>query len=146
MKPNGTLGATTFHRDNSFWIPDVRSAFASFPFEAPFPTEVRMQMHDSGEWTDPAWIEKHLEEEGFSDVKVTVNPGTYKMESAEEFVRTFGMMLSWLTKTWWSEELSEKHPMEEVNELIKEHLEEKYEGKGWDINWLVICMTTRVEK
>ncbi|CAM1503114.1 Fc.00g078900.m01.CDS01 [Cosmosporella sp. VM-42] len=146
LKPKGIFGATTFHSDNSFWIPDVRSAFASFPFEAPIPPKIRMQMHDSGDWTDPAWIEKHLKEEGFAEVKVTLNPGTYRMESAEEFVRTFGMMLTWLINTWWSEETREKHPVEEVKELMRKHLEEKYEGEGWEINWLLICMTASVEK
>lgn len=105
-----------------------------------------MQLHDSGDWTDPSWIEGHLKEQGLEDVEVTVNPGTYHMESADEFIMTFGMMLSWLLNTWWSEELREEHSMEEVKELIRKHLVEKYEGRGWDINWLLICMTARVAK
>ncbi|CAJ0541541.1 Ff.00g081020.m01.CDS01 [Fusarium sp. VM40] len=112
LKPGGIFGATTFHKDNTFWLPDVRSAFESFPFHAPFP-EVKMQMHDQGDWTNPAWIEEHLKEQGFQDVNVTVHSDKYLVKSAEEFVLQFGMMLGWLMKTWWSEEVRNEHGMDE---------------------------------
>lgn len=146
LVPGGVLGATTFHRDNKFWIPDTRSAFASLPFTAPLPETLRMQMHDSGDWTDPAWIEQHMKEQGFVGVKVTVVPGSCRMESANEFLRTFGMMITWLTNSWWTEEQRREHPIEEVRELTKKHLEEKYGGEGWEINWVEICATGRVDK
>jgi hypothetical protein len=28
---------------------------------------------------------------------------------------------------------------------LRKHLEEKYEGKGWDVEWKVICLTGKVE-
>ncbi|KAH7143800.1 S-adenosyl-L-methionine-dependent methyltransferase [Dactylonectria macrodidyma] len=146
LKPGGIFGATTFHNKNTFWIPDMRAAFASFPFDAHFPDEVKMQMHSDGDWTDPAWIEDHLRSEGFSDVQVKLNPGTYHLRDADEYVTTFGAMMGWFMNTWWSEETRKAHPLEEVQRLLKSHLEEKYEGKGWDINYLVICMTGKVEK
>lgn len=105
-----------------------------------------MQMHDSGDWTDREWIETHLKEQGFPDVDVTLNPGTYHIKSAEEFVDTFGIMLSWLISSWWDEETRREHPVDEVKGLVEKHLEEKYHGKGWDINWLTICFSGRVEK
>ncbi|KAF5020371.1 hypothetical protein F66182_7599 [Fusarium sp. NRRL 66182] len=145
LKPGGVFGATTFHKENTFWCPDVRSAFASFPFEAPFPEEgVKMQMHDQGDWTSPEWVEEHLKEQGFQDVRVTVHDGKYDIKSAEEFVLLFGLMLGWLLNTWWSEEVRRQHSMEEVRELLKRHLEDKYGGKGWEISFKVICMSGRV--
>lgn len=146
LKPGGIFGATTFHSDNKFWIPDMRTAFASFPFDAHFPEVVKMQMHSDGDWTDPTWIEEHLRDQGFADVQVKLNPGTYHLRDADEFVMTFGTMIGWLTNTWWDEETRKAHPAEEVKALLKSHLEEKYQGKGCDINYLVICMTGRVEK
>ncbi|KAF7555784.1 hypothetical protein G7Z17_g1907 [Cylindrodendrum hubeiense] len=146
LKPGGIFGATTFHSDNTFWIPDMRSAFASFPFKAHFPEEVKMQMHSDGDWTDPAWIEENLRTQGFVDVQVKLNRGTYHLRDADEYITTFGTMIGWLTNTWWDEETRKAHPSEEVKKLMKSHLEEKYEGKGWDINYLVICMTGRVDK
>ncbi|KAJ3524948.1 hypothetical protein NM208_g11850 [Fusarium decemcellulare] len=145
LKPGGIFGATTFHKSNIFWHPDVKTAFASFPFEAPFLKEVKMQMHDQGDWTTPEWIEEHLKKQGFTDVKVTTNPGRYFIKNAEEFIITFGMMVNWLMNSLWSEELRKEHPWEEVKELIRKHLEEKYKGKGWEIEWKVICSTGRVE-
>ncbi|KAF4423676.1 hypothetical protein F53441_14264, partial [Fusarium austroafricanum] len=71
LKSGGIFGATTFHKDNTFWLPDMKSAFDSFPFDAPFP-EMKMQMHDQGNWIDPAWVEENLKKEGFQDVQVTV--------------------------------------------------------------------------
>ncbi|KAF7560930.1 hypothetical protein G7046_g3211 [Stylonectria norvegica] len=146
LKPNGMFGATTFHANNTFWIPDVRSAFASFPFPAPFPAQVRMQMHDQGDWTDPEWIATHLRELGLADVEVTVNPGTYRIKNADEFLNSFGMMFAWMMNTWWDEETRKEHPPEEVRELVGKHLVEKYGGEGWDVNWEVICATGRVAK
>lgn len=105
-----------------------------------------MQMHESGKWTEADWIDSHLKSQGFKDVQVKIAPGTYRIESAEEFVTFFGMMLSYLMNTWWTEETRNAHPVEEVKELLKKHLEEKYAGEGWDISWEVICMTGIVEK
>jgi ubiquinone/menaquinone biosynthesis C-methylase UbiE len=144
LKPGGIFGATTFHKDNTFWLPDVRSAFESFPFPAPFP-EVKMQMHDQGDWTNPTWIEEHLKEQGFQDVNVTVHNDKYLVKSAEEFVLQFGMMLGWLMKTWWSDEVRNEHGMDEVRELLRGHLEEKHKGEGWEIEFKMICMTGRVD-
>ncbi|KAF4974794.1 hypothetical protein FZEAL_8348 [Fusarium zealandicum] len=124
LKSGGIFGATTFHKANTFWIPDMRSAFKSFPFEAPFPNEVKMQMHDQGDWTTPEWIEEHLKEQGFADVQVKNDSRSYCMKSAEEYVMTFGIMLSWLMNTWWSEETRREHSVEEVRELIRKHLED----------------------
>ncbi|EXM04814.1 S-adenosyl-L-methionine-dependent methyltransferase [Fusarium oxysporum II5] len=145
LKSGGIFGATTFHKDNTFWIPDIRTAFASFPFEAKLPEVMKMQMHDQGDWANPAWIEEHLKKEGFQDVKVTAHNDSYTIESAEDYILQFGMMLGWLIKTWWSEEVQREHSLEEVKELLRRHLVEKYEGKGWDIEFKVICMTGRVD-
>ncbi|KAM0340893.1 hypothetical protein ACHAPU_010310 [Fusarium lateritium] len=144
LKPGGVFGATTFHKDNTFWLPDLRSAFESFPFSAPFP-EIKMQMHDQGDWTSPSWIEERLTKEGLQDVNVSVHDGKYFVKSAEEFVLQFGLMLGWLMKSWWTEEVRREHGIEEVRELIREHLEEKYKGEGWEIEFKMICMTGRVE-
>ncbi|KAF4345012.1 coq5 family [Fusarium beomiforme] len=145
LKSGGIFGATTFHKDNKFWFPDIKTAFESFPFEAKLPEVMKMQVHDQGNWTNPAWIEEHLKKEGFQDVIVTAHHHKYRIESAEDYVLQFGMMLGWLMKTWWSEETQREHPMEEVKGLLKKHLEEKHKGKGWDIDFMVICMTARVE-
>ncbi|KAM0435913.1 hypothetical protein ACHAPT_002805 [Fusarium lateritium] len=145
LKPGGIFGATTFHNSNVFWQPDMRSAFESFPFEAPFLKEVKMQMHSQGDWANPEWIEGHLKDQGFVDVEVTSNLGRYHIKNAEEFVLSFGMMIAWLMNAAWSEETRREHPVEEVRELLRKHLEEKYGGKGWDLEWNVICMTGRVE-
>ncbi|KAG8668597.1 hypothetical protein FPOAC1_007980 [Fusarium poae] len=144
LKPGGIFGATTFHKDNTFWVPDMREAFASFPFEAPMPEVMPMQIHDQGEWTSPAWIEEHLKEQGFQDVQVNVDHDRYFLRSAEEYMLQCGMMLGWVMNTWWSEEVRREHPLEEVKELLRKHLEEKYDGKGWYIEFKVICMTGRV--
>ncbi|KAK7418906.1 hypothetical protein QQX98_003609 [Neonectria punicea] len=146
LKPGGIFGATTFHPSSTFWLPDFRSAFASFPFDAPFPATLKMQQHADGDWTDPAWIEQHLRAQGFADVQVTLNPGTYRVKSADEFMRSFGSMLAWVTSTWWSEETIKAHPLAEVKGLMGRYLEEKYGGEGWEIQHAVICMTGRVEK
>ncbi|QLI67743.1 Glandicoline B O-methyltransferase roqN [Metarhizium brunneum] len=148
LKDGGVFGATTFPRGNGskFWIPDMRAAFASLPFDAPFPEELPMQTHDSGRWYDCEWIRRHLEEEGFGDVQVTVTSGRYHVENAAEFVRFFGMMIPFIMNTWWSEELRREHPVDVVRKGVEEFVESRYEGKGWDVEWEIISTTGVVRK
>ncbi|KAJ0340546.1 hypothetical protein KNSL1_011500 [Colletotrichum chrysophilum] len=146
LKPGGILGATTFHRNNIFWAPDMRSAFASFPFTAPFPDEVPMQLHAQGVWTDPVWIEEHLRSQGFQDVVVKVVARKHHVNNAQDFVATFGVMLGWFMASWWDEETRTAHPVSEVRGLVEKHLEEKYNGDGWDVEWTLIVSTCVVDK
>ncbi|KAJ3958267.1 hypothetical protein N0V92_005144 [Colletotrichum tropicale] len=146
LKPGGILGATTFHRNNIFWVPDMRSAFASFPFTAPFPDEVPMQLHDQGVWTDPVWIEEHLKSQGFRDVLVKVVARKHYVKSAQDFLATFGVMLGWFLASWWDEETRTAHPVSEVRGLVEKHFEEKYNGDGWDVEWMLIFSTCVVDK
>lgn len=107
-----------------------------------------MQLHSQGDWTDPAWIEHHLKTsvDGFTDVKVTTTSGTYHVESARHFVTLFAGMINWVTSSFWSEEVLREYPPDKVKEMVRGHLEEKYEGKGWDLYSLIICSTARIEK
>ncbi|KAL7800206.1 S-adenosyl-L-methionine-dependent methyltransferase [Trichoderma ceciliae] len=148
LKPGGTFGASTWAKNNAdiFWIPDMRSAMQSLPFEAPFPDPMPMQMHHSGHWDDAAWLKNHLEGLGLANVSVKESPGTYEFANATEFMTSFGMMLPWFMNTFWSEEVREAHPVEEVKELLQQHLEERYNGAGWSIDWLVITMTGTADK
>lgn len=149
LKPGGVFGATTFpeHQEgHRFWFDDMRSAFAAMPFEAPFPEKMPMQMHSSGHWTDPAWIEGHLASLGLTGIEVTVRPGTYRVQGADDFVDFFGMMLGAFLGMFWTEAQRAAHSEEELRGLIRDHLVEKHGGGGWDIAWEVIYMTGRVDK
>ncbi|XWX01216.1 hypothetical protein V2A60_009242 [Cordyceps javanica] len=148
LKPGGVFGATTFpaHKENKFWFADVQTAFDAMPFDAPYPEQMPMQMHTSGTWYEPAWVATHLPELGLQDVKVDVQSDSYYIRSADEFVDMFGMMLGFLTKMFWSEELVAAHPADEVTELVRRHLAEKYDGQGWEVKWDVIYMTGRADK
>lgn len=123
----------------------MRDAFASLPYDAPYPENLPMQTHESGKWYDPEWIESHLKEQGFTDVQVHVVPGQYYVENSEQFVAFFGMMISYIMNTWWSEELRGEHSVEEVKSAVREYLGKKHEA-GWDIEWEVISMTGVVSK
>ncbi|KFA78693.1 hypothetical protein S40288_01655 [Stachybotrys chartarum IBT 40288] len=75
LKEGRALSATMLTRDNAsmFWIPDIRSAFASMPFETPFPEGDTWldAMKNWGERDNSEWAAKRLAAEGFKDVKVT---------------------------------------------------------------------------
>lgn len=124
----------------------MRWAFAVLPFHAPFPDAVEMQRHPDGDWTDPSWIETHLWEQGFKDVKVALIEGTYRISGVEEFIQSFWMMMVWMMNAYWDEETRAAHPPEEVEGLVRRSLEERNGGEGWDIQYALICMTGKVEK
>ncbi len=148
LKPGAIIGLTTPHNDptHAMWQPDLRSAFASFPFEAPFPEVFPTQMHKHGDWANPEWVKEHLVAHGFTDVEVDVCRGIYHVGDVDEFLMVFSGMLGWVMNGWWSEETRKQHPLEEVRELTRKHLEEKYDGKGWNMRWGIVCATGRVLK
>lgn len=104
-----------------------------------------MQMHTSGKWYEPDWVEAHLQELGLRDVRVVVAPGRCRIDSGQQFVDFFGSMMAVVTKTWWSEQLLAEHPLEQVKDLVRAFLDDKY-GGPWHVSWHIICMAGRVDK
>ncbi|KAK4125712.1 S-adenosyl-L-methionine-dependent methyltransferase [Parathielavia appendiculata] len=141
LKPGGVLGFTTMHREPG-WFHEVREAFKSFPFEAPF--EMPLQTTAWGQWSDVNWIYRTLVAKGLQDVEVDVFAFTSQVASANFFMSGFGMAMDWILNTCWSEELRKSHPKEEVRGLVKEFLEKKYGGEGWKVSWVVAVATGQV--
>lgn len=141
LKPGGHLGFTTWHPVIG-WAPDLEAAFKSFPFEAPFASSHQTTLW--GHWGDVNWIRHTLEKKGLKDVRVEPLATLQRSDSAEYFVNHFQMIIRWVTSTMWSEELRKEHPPEEVRQLVKDYLEKKYEGKGWDLVWISIISSARV--
>jgi hypothetical protein len=135
------LGLTTWHKSGSGWIDDVKGAFESFPFEAPFVP--RMQTTRWGEWPDVNWVKKALTEQGLEDVTVGVHSHLQAVESAAEFVSQFASMVEWMVKTDWSDQTQEEHSLDEVKKLLEEYLVEKHGGKGWYLTWTSITASGR---
>lgn len=148
LRPGGVIGFTTFQEGSAheFWRADLKTAFASFPFEAPFPDKLPMQMHSSGNWADRQAVESHLGTvyaDTLTDVEVKNVVGRYTLNGPEEWVVAFGSMLTWITSAFWSEETRAAHPVEEVQGLILEHLREKHGGKPWEVSWELVVATAR---
>jgi hypothetical protein len=100
-----------------------------------------MQIHDSGTWTDAKWIECQLTKLGLLDVVVKETPGSYHFANADQWVTTFGGMARWQMSEKWDEEAKSKVSAEEMIEKAREHLVEKYDGQGWDVQFTTIVMT-----
>ena len=81
---------------------------------------------------------------GLDDVTVDVLAHLGRVSSADDFVRGFSMILSWVVGAGWSEELRREHPLEEVQGFLRGFLE-KYGGRGWDLTWLSIVASARVK-
>ncbi|KAL2132434.1 hypothetical protein VTI74DRAFT_3803 [Chaetomium olivicolor] len=141
LKPGGVLGFTTWHKEAG-WIGDVREAFKSLPFEAPF--EMSLQTTAWGNWSDVNWVRKTLTQKGLRDVQVEVFAFLSHVKDADFFLANFGMMMDWIMTSCWPEELRKEHPKEEVHRLVKEYLEKKYEGGGWECSWVGLIATGRV--
>ncbi len=90
------------------------------------------------------WVQRTLESHGLEDVKVNVLSHLTPVESAAFFVSAYSMMIEWVMNAHWSEELRKEHGKEEVLGLIKEFLEEKYQGGSWSLTWTSIIATGRV--
>ncbi|KAI0549201.1 S-adenosyl-L-methionine-dependent methyltransferase [Xylaria curta] len=142
LQPGGILAFTVWHKDNLGWVPDMRSSFATLPFEAPMPSTLPMAPNGASEFIDPDLIPEQLTRYGFEDVKVQTVEHTMRIENAEDYLRSFGMMRDWMLKSYWSEESKEK-AKDVLDDHIIHHLTEKHNGQGWDLTWKLIMATCR---
>jgi hypothetical protein len=142
LKPGGGFGFTTWARDNESWVVDLRSAFESLPFNAPFGDPHPMSPNGKPQWTEAAGIEKELKAHGFENIKVhEVNQET-RIESATEWLKMFGMMKKSIMTRFWDEETKAKAE-NMLDEHIIKHLEEKHGKQGWNISWKAMVATCR---
>lgn len=141
LELGGVLGFTTFHREPG-WVAELKEAFESFSFKAPL--KMTLQTTAWGRWSDVNWIRETLVGRGLQDVKVDVFAFLSHVGSADAFIANYGTMIDWVMNSSWSEELRREHPREEVHALIKEFLEKKYGGAGWQLSWIPIVATGRV--
>ncbi|KXH60640.1 methyltransferase domain-containing protein [Colletotrichum nymphaeae SA-01] len=125
LKPGGVFGCITPHVDHIGWVADV---------------------HDVGRWYDEAWVKGYLQDNGFKDVKTCLESGTVRVRDARHWLDVFGPVVALIVNTEWSEELRGEHGQEEVKGLIKEHLEAKHGGKGWDVGFACIVASGVVVK
>ncbi|KAK3687430.1 S-adenosyl-L-methionine-dependent methyltransferase [Podospora appendiculata] len=144
LQPGGILGFTTWHRPAG-WAPDVQMAFESFPFEAPFAANL-VQTTPWGDWADVNWVRKTLESKGLEDIKVDVFAFLSRVDGAEHFMASTGMMIDWVMQANWSDELRKEHGKEEVHGLVREFVEKKYHGRGWDQTGIAVIASGRVPR
>ncbi|KAI0132901.1 S-adenosyl-L-methionine-dependent methyltransferase [Xylariales sp. AK1849] len=140
LQPRGVFACSTMHKNNSAWVPDIRSAFLSISPELKLPDPMPMAANGKLEWTKPNRIEEKLREHGFEGVLVETIQQVQYMKSPEQFVDMFGMMLNWLVGVYWNEEQKEKYQGTMKKEVVK-HLREKHGGEGWHLDWTMILAT-----
>lgn len=145
LQPGGVLAFSTMSKDNTGWVPDVRSAFATLPFDTAMPDPLPMTTNGQSGWADPGSIEQKLAEHGFENIRVETIQHTQHIESAEHFTEIFAMMISWMVNTYWTPEQKEEY-QSSLKKRVEEHLREKYAGKGWDLTWTMIVATCRTRQ
>ncbi|KAI1150669.1 S-adenosyl-L-methionine-dependent methyltransferase [Nemania diffusa] len=142
LRPGGVLAFTVWAKDNSGWVPDMRSSFETLPFEAPMPNPVPMAPNGKAEFIDPDTIPAQLRRHGFEDIEVQTVEHVMRVEDAGDYLRSFGMMKDWMLGAYWSEESKEK-AKRMLDEHIVRHLTEKYDGTGWDLTWTLVLASCR---
>ncbi|ETS82947.1 hypothetical protein PFICI_04823 [Pestalotiopsis fici W106-1] len=142
LQPGGVFALSTMSKDNAGWVPDIRSTFAALPFEAALPNPMPMTTNGHSEWADPGGVKRKLTEHGFQDIRVETIRHTQHIDSAEHFFDCFAMMMSWLVNTYWTPEQKAKY-QGSLKRRMEDHLREKYDGKGWDLEWTMILATCR---
>ncbi|KAI1113854.1 S-adenosyl-L-methionine-dependent methyltransferase [Nemania sp. NC0429] len=115
-------------------------AFTTLPFEAPMPNPLPMAPNGKSEFIDPDLISEQLRRYGFEGVKVQTMEHIMRIENAEDFLRSFGMMKDWMLEAFWSEE-SKAKVKGMLGDHILRHLTEKHNGQGWDLTWTFIVAT-----
>ncbi len=142
LQPGGTLAFTVWHKDNSGWVPDMRSSFEALPFEAPMPSPMPMAPNGKSEFIEPDLIPEQLRRYGFEDVEIQTAEHTMRVESADDYLHSFGMMKDWMMRGYWSEE-SKERASGMLDDHIVRHLTQKHNGQGWDLPWTLVLATCR---
>ncbi|KAJ4179412.1 hypothetical protein NW767_013747 [Fusarium falciforme] len=145
LKPGGVLAFSVPHVDNGHdggWIPDLRSALESLPFQTPFPDPMPVALHGKPQWVEPEGIKAELAGHGFVDVKVETIEMIHPVTNAESFLASFSMMIKWIIETYWGAEQKQQYG-DRFSKTLVEHLESKHGGKGWDLHSIAILVTAR---
>ncbi|TGJ77140.1 hypothetical protein E0Z10_g10742 [Xylaria hypoxylon] len=142
LQPGGTLAFTVWHKDNSGWVPDMRSSFEALPFAAPMPHPLSMAANGKVAFVDPDLIPEQLRSHGFEDVRVQSAEHIMRVESASDYLGSFGMMRDWMMRAYWGDE-SKKRAVGMLDDHIVRHLTEKHGGQGWDLKWTLVLATCR---
>lgn len=124
------------------WVPDLRPALESLPFQTPFPDPMPVALHGKTEWVEPEGIKAELIRHGFVDTKVETVDLIHPVANAEGFLASFGMMVKWIINTYWTVEQREQYE-DGFNKTLVEHLQIKHGGNGWDLKSTAILVTAR---
>ncbi|KAJ8112904.1 hypothetical protein ONZ43_g5280 [Nemania bipapillata] len=142
LQPGGVFAFTVWAKNNSGWVPDMKSSFETLPFEAPLPNPVPMAPNGRPEFIDPETLPEQLKRHGFEDIKVQTVEHVMRVENAEDYLHAFGMMKDWMLRAYWSEESKEK-AKDVLDDHILRHLTEKYNGQGWNLTWTLVLASCR---
>ncbi|KAF4497780.1 S-adenosyl-L-methionine-dependent methyltransferase [Fusarium agapanthi] len=145
LRPGGLVAFSVPHANNGHgggWVPDLRSALESLPFQTLFPDPMPVSLHGKPEWVEPEGIEAELVRHGFVDVKIETVDSIHQVANAEGFLASFGMMVKWIINTYWTVEQKEQYEDDFYKTLV-EHLRIKHSGKGWDLKSTAILVTAR---
>lgn len=130
LKPGGVFGATVFaaSQANKSFIPDLRAAFKTLPFDAPFPDPFLVRFNTQGDWLDAGWIQSYLPTVGFEDAKAELFPYEMKIHGVDAFMNRFAMMADFVVNRYWSDEMKAEHG-ESVRPAIRKYLEDTYRNE-----------------
>lgn len=148
LQPGGALALTTWHSQNGAWVGDVREAFDSLPprlLPPDYAFHMPMQLSDDGHWDNVDWLRGALTNQGLVDVQVDVLATMTTIKSPEHFMRTSALMIEYAGKLTLGLDLeTDRGKVEEVKELVKKHLVDKYGADGkWTLTWVSIIASGR---
>ncbi|CZR32858.1 uncharacterized protein FPRO_01935 [Fusarium proliferatum ET1] len=145
IRPIGLVAFSVPHASNGHdggWVPDLRSALESLPFQTSFPDPMPVALHGKPEWVEPEGIEAELVRHGFVHIKVETVDLIHPVVSAGGFLASFWMMIKWIINTYWTVEQKEQYE-DGFNKILVENLQIKHGGNGWDLKSTAILVTAR---
>ncbi|POS79974.1 hypothetical protein DHEL01_v201616 [Diaporthe helianthi] len=126
---------------NGAWVCDIREAFDSLPsrlLPQDYKFNMPMSLSDDGHWDNVDWVRGALIKQGLLDVEVDVLATLTAIKSPEHFMKTNTKMIEYCAKSILALDLStERAKIEEIKDLVKKHLVEKY---GKDGKWTLTNM------
>ncbi|CVK84936.1 uncharacterized protein FMAN_01860 [Fusarium mangiferae] len=145
LRPGGLVAFVVPHASNGHdggWVPDLRSALESLPFQTSFPDPMPVALHGKPEWVEPEGIKTEMVRHGFVDTKVETVDLIHPVANAEGFLASFGMMVKWIINMYWTVEQKDQYE-DGFNKMLVEHLQIKHGGNGWDLKSTVILVTAQ---
>lgn len=145
-KPGGTVATSTWVTEG--WIPDTRDAVAGLalpgqqPVAWPQSSIELTSLWGPGAWESPSFVKSMFKAAGFVDVEVDVVTKWVAFSSVDKWCTVFQAFMYGVMERFWTKAQREGLKAQ-LMPTLRKHMEEKYQGRPFEVERTVLLARGR---